>query len=68
RDLLFEELEQRRYPIREIETLSEGEELIELAATLVPTSADPKELDAVARHLERHEAIASATWTVGTES
>jgi putative Mg2+ transporter-C (MgtC) family protein len=68
RDLLFEELEQRNYPIRDIETLSEGEELIELAATLVPTTANPEELDAIARHLERHDVIDSATWTVSTES
>ncbi|HUO91417.1 MAG TPA: MgtC/SapB family protein [Rhizomicrobium sp.] len=68
RDLLFEELEQRNYPIRDIETLSEGEELIELAATLVPTTANPEDLDAVTRHLERHDAIDSATWTVSTES
>jgi putative Mg2+ transporter-C (MgtC) family protein len=68
RDLLFEELEQRSYPIRDIETLSEGEELIELAATLVPATANPEDLDAITRHLERHEAIESATWTVSTES
>lgn len=68
RDLLFEELEQRRYPIREIETLSDHEDLTELAATLVPTTANPDDLDAVTRHLERHDAIESATWTVSTES
>jgi putative Mg2+ transporter-C (MgtC) family protein len=68
RDLLSEELEQRSYPIRDVETLSEGEELIELAATLVPTTANPDDLDAVTRHLERHDAIESATWTVSTES
>lgn len=68
RDLLFEELEQRAYPIREIETLSESDELIELAATLVPSSANPQDLDAVTRHLERHDSVDSATWTVSTES
>jgi putative Mg2+ transporter-C (MgtC) family protein len=68
RDLLSEELEQRRYPIRDVETLSEGEDLIELAATLAPTTANPDDLDAVSRHLERHDAIESATWTVSTES
>ena len=68
RDLLFEELEQRNYPIRDIETLSETEELIELAATLVPNAANPDDLDAITRHLERHEGIESATWTVSTES
>lgn len=68
RDLLHEELEQRQYPIREIETLSETPELIELAATLVPTTANPDDLDAVTRHLERHDGIESATWTVSTEA
>lgn len=66
RDLLFETLERRNYPIREIETLSEGEGLIELAASLVPTSADPAVLDAVTAELAVHDAIESATWTVST--
>ena len=68
RDLLFEELERHNYPIRDIETLSESEELIELAATLVPTTANPEDLDAIVRHLDRNDAIDSATWTVSTES
>jgi putative Mg2+ transporter-C (MgtC) family protein len=68
RDLLFEELELHHYPIREIETLSEGEEVVELAAVLVPTTARPQDLDAIANHLARHENIESATWTVSTES
>jgi putative Mg2+ transporter-C (MgtC) family protein len=68
RDLLHEELEQRQYPIRAIEILSETPEQIELAATLVATTANPDELDAVTRHLEKHAGIESATWTVGTES
>lgn len=67
RDLLYEELEQRHYPIREMETQSEGEEQIELVATLAPLSASADDLDAVTRHLERHELVESATWTVGTE-
>jgi putative Mg2+ transporter-C (MgtC) family protein len=68
RDLLFEELEFHHYPIREIETLSEGEELVELAAVLVPSSARAQDLDAITGHLQRHENIESATWTVSTES
>jgi len=66
RDLLFEELERHHYPIREIETLSDTEELIELAAALLPTSADPGELDTVVAHLERSSGIVNATWTVST--
>jgi putative Mg2+ transporter-C (MgtC) family protein len=66
RDLLFEELERLHYPIREIETLSEGESSIELAAALVPTSANPADLDAITEHLGRHPEVMSATWTVST--
>jgi putative Mg2+ transporter-C (MgtC) family protein len=68
RDLLADELEARRYPIREIETVSDHEDLIELAATLVPTTANPADLDAATQRLERRDAIESATWTVSTES
>jgi putative Mg2+ transporter-C (MgtC) family protein len=68
RDLLFEELEQRHYPIRDIETLSEGEGFVELASALVPTSARSEDLDAVTQHLARHAHIESATWTVTTET
>jgi putative Mg2+ transporter-C (MgtC) family protein len=64
RDLLFSELEAARYPIREIETLSDTEEQVELAALLVPTSAEPDELDAVVRALQASPAIDSATWTM----
>ncbi len=68
RDLLFEELERHHYPIREIETLSESDEMVELAAILIPTSADAEELDEIVRHLERNPDVTSATWTVSTTS
>jgi len=67
RDLLFDELERHDYPIREIETLSEAEEVVELAAVLVPTSADPKELDLITDHLEARPEVESATWTVSAD-
>ncbi len=66
RDLLYEELERHHYPVRDIEVLSEGEEVVELAAVLVPTTARPEDLDAIASHLARHDNIESATWTVST--
>ena len=66
RDLLFAQLEAASYPIREIETLSEGDDQVELAAVLVPTTAEPAELDAVVTALKRSALIKSATWTVGT--
>jgi putative Mg2+ transporter-C (MgtC) family protein len=68
RDLLFDELETHHYPIQEIETLSEGEDLVELAAVLVSTSAEPKDLDLVVTHLERRPLVVSATWTVSALS
>ncbi len=64
RELLFAELERVNYPIREIETLSEGEDQVELAAILVPTTADPEELDAIVAALEDKPEIESAAWTV----
>jgi len=68
RDLLYEELELHHYPIHDIETLSESEDVVELAASLVPTSANPHDLDTIVLHLERSEPITSATWTVSTTS
>ena len=64
RELLYQALTARHYPIQEIETLSESDEAVELAATLVPTSADPKELDALVAALERDPRVQNATWTV----
>jgi putative Mg2+ transporter-C (MgtC) family protein len=66
RDLLFARLEAAHYPIREIDTLSESDDLVELAADLVPTAADAAELDEVVASLKRSPVIKSATWTVGT--
>jgi putative Mg2+ transporter-C (MgtC) family protein len=68
RDRLFDALEAAGYPIREIETLSETDDQVELAAVLVPTTAEADVLDAVVVTLERDPAIESATWTVSTTS
>lgn len=66
RDVLSEELERASYPIREIEVLSEGDDQIELAAVLVPSSAEPDELDAVVAALDARSDIESCSWTVST--
>lgn len=68
RDLLHEALEAAGYPIQDIETLSEGEEQVELAAILTATSAKAAELDAVVAVLEQARPIQAATWTVGATS
>ena len=64
RDLLDEVLTKANYPIREIEVVSEDSTEVELEAELLPTSADPKELDHVTDELERSPLVTSATWTV----
>lgn len=64
RDLLAAELERASYPIREVEVENSSDELVELAATLVPTTAEPAELDAVVTALEASPHVRSATWTV----
>jgi putative Mg2+ transporter-C (MgtC) family protein len=66
RDLLDEVLSRASYPIREIDAVSESEDQVELAATLVPTTADPAELDQIVTELEDSSLVRSATWTVGT--
>jgi putative Mg2+ transporter-C (MgtC) family protein len=68
RDLLFDELERSHYPIREIETLAQGKDAVELAAVLVPSRANEADLDAIAEHLARHGEVMSSTWTVSTTS
>jgi putative Mg2+ transporter-C (MgtC) family protein len=68
RERLYEELEKANYPLREIEVLSEGDDEVELAAVLVPTTASPEELDAVVQALETADAIVSCAWTVSTTS
>jgi len=66
REAIFTELELANYPIREIEVLSDGEEEVELAAVLVPNTAEPGELDGVVAELERNADVKSAAWTDST--
>jgi putative Mg2+ transporter-C (MgtC) family protein len=66
RDLLFEKLDAEHLPIQEIEVATETEDMVELAAILVPHSVTHEELDKVAEALEAEPTIESATWTVST--
>lgn len=67
RDLLDAELTRAHYPVRDVETHSGSDELLELVAILVPTSAEPEELETVVSALERSPLVRSATWTVETD-
>jgi putative Mg2+ transporter-C (MgtC) family protein len=64
RDLLGAELERLHYPIGSIATQGEGDEQVEVIASLIPTTADPAELDAVCQALEASTLVQDATWTV----
>lgn len=64
RDLLEAQLAAAGYPIRDVDVLSETSSGVELAATLLPTSANPGELDRVVAALERSSLVRSATWSV----
>ena len=68
RDLLDAALLGADLPIREVETLSESDDHIELAATLVPTTIEADELDRVVAALERSPQVKSATWSVEVTS
>jgi putative Mg2+ transporter-C (MgtC) family protein len=64
RDLMTALLESVHYPVRDIETLSEGDGRVELAANLIAQSANPADLDNVVAALERSAKVRSATWSV----
>ena len=68
RDLLDLELDRANYPVREVDTLSGGDEQVELAAVLVPSTADEAELDGVVTALQASPLILSATWSVEATS
>ena len=63
RDLISEALEKANYPIRRIETEVRSVDSSEIVATLVSTSVDAAELDAVAAALERSPLVSYASWT-----
>jgi putative Mg2+ transporter-C (MgtC) family protein len=66
RDPLFVELDTAQYPIREIELLSKDEDLVGLAANLIPTSVNSSELDIVVVNLKKDRLVKNATWTAST--
>jgi putative Mg2+ transporter-C (MgtC) family protein len=68
RDLLDEALERHHYPIRDIETLSETDDRVELAAVLTSNTAEFAELDKVIAELQKEPAIESSTWSVSATS
>ena len=66
RDLLVERLEAAHYPVSEVDVEERGEDEVEVVATLVSTSIEPEEIDAVIARLGAAEGIRRATWVVRT--
>ena len=66
RDLLDVELERASYPIHAVETVSDTDEQIELAAILVPTAAREDELDTVVGRIGASSLVRSTTWSLQT--
>lgn len=64
RDLLVERLERANYPVADVDVVEHGDDLLEIVATLVSTTVDPKDLDQVATDLERQAGVRHATWEV----
>ncbi|WP_420130964.1 MgtC/SapB family protein [Rhodopseudomonas sp.] len=69
RDQLEERLEAADYPVAdvEVETVEHADDKVEIVATLVSTSIEPDELDAVVADLERHPGVEHATWETSTK-
>ncbi len=66
RELLTARLEAADYPIREIEAFERDGEIVELVATLMGTSANREELDAVVASLDQAEITQHASWAART--
>lgn len=66
RDLMTEALEAADYPVQSIDVLTETDDSIELAATLIPTTADAEVLDRVCERLNALSQLEAATWTIST--
>jgi putative Mg2+ transporter-C (MgtC) family protein len=62
REALVEALEGANYPVADVDTTERGDDLVDIVATLVATSAVADELDAIAAKLERAPGVEHATW------
>ena len=66
RELLREQLEAAKYPLRDIEVIEREGGGAELVATLLGTTADPQELDGIVARLDKSDLVESASWSVRT--
>ena len=66
RDLLGDTLEAADYPVQSMDVLTETDDSIELATTLIPTTAEAAKLDRICEILAASSRLSAATWKIGT--
>ena len=64
RDILSEQLEAAKYPIRETNVVYHSNDNVEIFARLVSLAVDPKDLDSVVAELSELPGVRHATWNV----
>jgi putative Mg2+ transporter-C (MgtC) family protein len=67
RELMRTQLEATHYPLKDIEVIERDQGGIELVATLMSTTVDPAELNAVVTQLEKSPIVQSASWHSRTQ-
>ena len=66
RESLRDQLESASYPPQGIEVIEREQGGAELVATLMGTTADPRELDEIVSRLEQHPGVENASWSLRT--
>ncbi len=66
RDVLRRELELANYPLQDIEVIEREQGDAELVATLLGSTADARELDAIVSRLDGNRMVESASWSLRT--
>jgi putative Mg2+ transporter-C (MgtC) family protein len=66
RQFLREQLEAANYLVQDVEVEEEKDDDIELVATLLGTTADPDELDAIVARLKANSIVENAGWNLRT--
>ncbi|MBA8838057.1 MgtC/SapB family protein [Ochrobactrum sp. RH2CCR150] len=62
RELLVERLEDAKYPVSDVEITDRNAKTVEILATLVSTSIDPHEIEAVTALMEKQNGVFYAGW------
>lgn len=66
RELLRDQLASANYPPQGIEVVEREQGGAELVATLMGTTAIPRELDEIVSRLEKHPGVENASWSLRT--